>query len=200
MIKKINLFDSILDSIGYSDSSEVYSQEDKKKNQIVYKCDSGLMSIYSYVIPYRNKKSYVYLEFLDSQEKYSSEETKSIIKNLCDNIIFNQKTKLGEVGWEVVYSKQPSEFTLNERKKIFFSFMKIAKNNLKGCFDILPNPGDVLAARPQGPKINEGFTEESILLGKKQRISLGKRFGFGDIKSDGFQYAIYDKNLSLNPL
>ena len=73
MIKKINLFDSILDSIGYSDSSEVYSQEDKKKNQIVYKCDSGLMSIYSYVIPYRNKKSYVYLEFLDSQEKYSSE-------------------------------------------------------------------------------------------------------------------------------
>ena len=76
----------------------------------------------------------------------------------------------------------------------------IAKNNLKGCFDILPTPGDVLAARPQGPKINEGFTEESILLGKNQRISLGKRFGFGDIKSDGFQYAIYDKNLSLNQL
>ena len=85
-------------------------------------------------------------------------------------------------------------------KKIFFSFLKIAKNNLKGCFNISPNPGDILAARPQGPKINQGFTEESILLGKKQRISLGKRFGFGDIKSDGFQYAIYNNELSLMPL
>lgn len=78
--------------------------------------------------------------------------------------------------------------------------MKTAKNNLKGCFDISPCSGDILAAKPQGPKINNGFTDESILLGKKQRISLGKRFGFGDIKSDGFQYAIYDENLSLNPL
>ena len=78
--------------------------------------------------------------------------------------------------------------------------MKIAKSNLKGCFDILPNPGDVLAAKPHGPKINQGFTEESMLLGKKQRISLGKKFGFGNIKSDGFQYAIYNKDLSLIPL
>jgi len=193
-------FNNILNDIGYSDNSQIYPQENKKRNQIVYTCDSGLMSIYSYVIPYMNKKSYVYLEFLDSEEKHSLEKIKSNIKELCDNIIFNQKTKLGEVGWEVVYSKQPNEFTLHERKKIFFSFMKIAKNNLKGCFDISPNPGDVLAARPQGPKINQGFTEESILLGKKQRISLGKRFGFGDIKSDGFQYAIYDENLALNPL
>lgn len=200
MVEKIDLFNSILNDIGYPDDSEIYSQENKKKNQIIYKCDSGLMSIYSYVIPYKNKKSYVYLEFLDSQENYDLEKTKFNIKELCDNIIFNQKTKLGEVGWEVTYNKQPSEFTLSERKKVFFSFMKIAKNNLKGCFDILPNPGDVLAARPQGPKINIGFTDESIFLGKKQRISLGKRFGFGDIKSDGFQYAIYDQNLSLNPL
>jgi len=193
-------FNCILTEIGYPDDSEIYSQENKKRNQIIYTCDSGLMSIYTYVIPYKNKKSYVYLEFLDSQEKHSLEKTKSNIKELCDNIIFNQKTKLGEVGWEVVYNKQPKEFTLEERKKIFFSFMKIAKSNLKGCFDILPNPGDVLAAKPHGPKINQGFTEESMLLGKKQRISLGKKFGFGNIKSDGFQYAIYNKDLSLIPL
>ena len=196
----IEEFDTILKDIGYSDDSKIYPQENKKRNQIIYKCDSGLMSIYSYVIPYKNKKSYVYLEFLDSQEKNSLQKTKSNIKELCDNIRFNQKTKLGEVGWEVIYNKQPDEFTLEERKKIFFSFLKIAKNNLKGCFNISPNPGDILAARPQGPKINQGFTEESILLGKKQRISLGKRFGFGDIKSDGFQYAIYNNELSLMPL
>jgi hypothetical protein len=193
-------FNIILKDIGYPDNSIIYPQENKKRNQIIYTCDSGLMSIYTYVIPYKNKKSYVYLEFLDSQEKYSLEKTKSNIKELCDNILFNQKTKLGEVGWEVVYNKQPNEFTLHERKKIFFSFMKIAKNNLKGCFNISPNPGDVLSARPQGPKINQGFTEESILLGKKQRISLGKRFGFGDVKTDGFQYAIYNNELSLIPL
>lgn len=194
------VFNNILKEIGYSDDSIIYPQENKKRNQIIYQCDSGLMSIYSYVIPYKNKKSYVYLEFLDSQEKHSLEKTKIVIKKLCENIIFNQKTKLGEVGWEVIYNKQPSEFTLHERKTIFFSFMKTAKNNLKGCFDISPDPGDILAAKPQGPKINQGFTEESILLGKKQRISLGKRFGFGDIKPDGFQYAIYDNNLSLTPL
>jgi hypothetical protein len=200
MMQNIEMFNEILSDLGYADDSKIYSQEDKKKNQIIYKCDSGLMSIYSYVILYQNKKSYVYLEFLDSIEKYPLEKTKSNIKDLCHNIKFDKKTRLGEVGWEVVYSKQPNEFTLEERKKIFFSFIKIAKDNLKGCFNISPFPGDILAARPQGPKINTGFTEESILLGKKQRISLGKRFGFGEVKSDGFQYAIYDQNLSLNPL
>lgn len=119
-MEKINLFNEILNDLGYMDNSQIYPQENKKRNQIIYTCDSGLMSIYSYVIPYKNKKSYVYLEFLDSQEKYTLEKTKFNIKQLCNNIIFNQKTKLGEVGWEVVYSKQPNQFTLDERKKYFF--------------------------------------------------------------------------------
>lgn len=196
----IETFERILESIGYKDDSTIFPEQNKKQKQTVYKCTDGGMAIYSYIIPYYNKKSYVYLEFLDTYELLELEEVKVKIKNLCNHIRFEEKTRIGEIGWEVVYTKSPDKFTLKERRDIFFSFLRSSSKTLKGQFNLKPEKGDILAARPHGPKINQGFTEDSMKIGIRQRIMLGKKFNFGDIKEDGFQYAMYDDQGNLHPI
>ena len=194
----IEKFESILTELNLKDDSPVFPKKEKQRQQVIYKCPSGVMSIYSFVIVYENKKSYLYLEYLDNEIYPNLKEN---LKSLADRIIFEEKTRVGEVGWEIVYSKQPKEFSLEERKKVFFSLIKdLHKNIDKGMLGIEPNPGDILAAKPFGPKINQGFTEESLKIGKYQRSIFAKKFGFGELYPDGFQYGRYDEDLILRPI
>jgi len=196
-IKRIE-FERLLKKLGYRDRSPVYPKENKRYQQVNFNCDSGAMAIYTFIILYQTKKSYLYLEFLDS---YNSPDLKEKIKKLAERIYFHEKTRVAEVGYEVKYTRQPSEFELEERKKIFFHFMKYSYKNLEeGMVKLSPRPGDILAAKPHGPKINEGFTESSLVLGKHQRSLVARRFGFGELQDDGFQYTRYDENCILRPI
>lgn len=190
-------FESLLRELGYRDRSPIYFCESRTK-QINYKCGNDAMGIYNTIVPYFNKKSYLYTEF---NQNYNDPLIKERISSLAKNILFWEKTRIGEVSWKVVYTKQPTEFTLEERKKILYAFMRDTYNHLmQGELNLNPRVGDVLVSNPQGAKINQGFTESSIILGTKQRVSLSKRIGFSDIKKDGFCYARYDENLQLKPL
>lgn len=163
-------------------------------------CSDGAIAIYIFFIPYLNKKSYLWLEFLDH---YDYPDIKKRIKNLAKRIHYQEKTKLAEIGWEAKYTKNPDEFSLEERKKIFFNFVKEANHSLHYGFDsinIKPRPGDVLVGKPQGVKINQGFTESSIELGTRQRALVGKKFGLGDVYDDGFQYGKYTMDLNIIPI
>lgn len=184
-------FESLLLNLGYKDNSIVYQKPEKIKYPVRYNCNDGSMTVTTFLIVYPNKKSYLHLEFVDSGN----------VKELAERILFEEKTRIIEVGYEVSYTKQPSEFSLGERNKIFTHFMKQTKNHLKyGLLDQKPNPGDILAALPYGPKINLGFTETGLDIGKRQRSLVAKRFGFSDLYEDEFQYARYDENLILRPL
>lgn len=188
-------FEKLLTNLEYQDHSPIYPQEEKRTHQVIYKCPSGAMSIYTFIILYENKKSYLYLEYMDNID---CPNLKAKVKTLAERIYFNEKTRIIEVGWEVVYSKNPDEFTFEERKKVLYSFIKDTHNHLKyGMANTTPQIGDVLVAKPHGPKINEGFTEESLTIGKYQRALVAKKFGFGKLYDDGFQYARYDENLIL---
>ena len=198
--KKRIEFERLLKELGYKDRSPVLPKEKKMMKQINYMCQDGAMAIYLFFIPYFNKKSYLWLEFMDH---YDSPDLKSKIKNLAEKICFDEKTKLAEIGWEAKYTKQPYDFSLEERKKVFFSFVKEAHYVLHNGFDSLnikPRPGDILVGKPQGVKINQGFSESSIELGTKQRAIVGKRFGLGNVYDDGFQYGKYDKDLNIIPI
>ena len=184
-------FESHLSNLGYNDNSIVYPKPEKIKYPIMYNCNNGSMTVTTFLITYPNKKSYLHLEFLDGGN----------IKRLAEKILFQEKTHVIEVGYEVSYTKQPNEFSLEERNKIFMHFMKQTKLNLKyGLLDQKPNPGDILAALPYGPKINLGFTETGLNIGKHQRSLVAQRFGFGNLYEDNFQYARYDENLNLKPI
>ena len=199
--KKRIEFERLLKELGYKDRSPILPQENKKNRikQTNYICPSGgALAIYSYIVPYFNKKSYLYIEFLNS---YGEENLKDKIYKLSQRIIFKEKTRIGEIGWEVIYNQQPSEFSFEERTKIIFDFMKKSFTRLNfGDFNLNPKEGDVLVANPRGVKLNEGFNNSSIELGIRQRSIFGKRFGFGDLYDDGFQYARYNKDLKLKPI
>jgi hypothetical protein len=191
-------FERLLKKLGYRDRSPVYPKENKRYQQVNFNCEDGALAIYTFIILYQTKKSYLYLEFEDN---YSSPDLEHRIKQLAKNICFHEKTRLAEVGYEVKYTKQPEEFSLEERRKIFYYFMKYTYKNLEeGMVKLSPRPGDILAAKPFGPKLNEGFTETSLVLGRHQRSLVARKFGFGDLQDDGFQYARYDENLKLRPI
>lgn len=191
-------FERILRSIGYRDRSPILPLEPLRKKQNNYVFDDSAIALYTHVNVYFNKKTYLYQEFLDH---YYEKNLEQRIKNLASNIIFKEKTRIAEVAWEAVYTKQPTEFTLEQRKKVFFDFMKEIKSNiLNGMVDLTPREGDILAANPRGPKIDQGFTEESLVLGAKQRSIIDRRFGFGKLYQDGFQYCRYDSNLIPRPI
>ena len=191
-------FERLLHQLGYKDRLPVYPKEDKRYQQVNFKCSDGAMAIYTFIILYQTKKSYLYLEFKDH---YNSPNLKEKIQSLAEKIHFHEKTRLMEVGWEVKYTKQPDEFSLEERKQIFYHFMKYTYKNLEeGMVNISPRHGDILAAKPHGPKINEGFTESSLVIGKHQRSLVTRKFGFGELQEDGFQYARYDENCVLKPI
>lgn len=196
--KKRIEFERMLRKLGYYDRSPVYPKENKRYQQVNFKCLDGAMAIYTFIILYQTKKSYLYLEFVDH---YGSPSLEKRISTLAENIHFNEKTRIAEVGYEVKYTKQPDQFSLEERKQIFYNFIKYTYKNLEdGMVKLSPRPGDILAAKPHGPKLNEGFNESSLIVGKRQRAIVAKKFGFGDLQDDGFQYARYDENCILKPI
>ena len=191
-------FERLLKELGHKDRLPVYPKEEKRYQQVNFKCSDGAMAIYTFIILYQTKKSYLYLEF---EDHYNSLSLKERISTLAENICFNEKTRVAEVGYEVKYTKQPNEFSLEERKQIFYHFMKYTYQNLEeGMVKLSPRPGDILVAKPHGPKINDGFTESSLVIGKRQRSLVARKFGFGELKEDGFQYARYDENCVLRPI
>jgi hypothetical protein len=196
--KKRIEFERLLKKLGYVDRRPIYPKEQKRTKQTNYLFEDGSMAIYTHIFPYFNKKSYIYKEFLDH---YGDSNLKEKIKCLAKVIRFEEKTRIADVAWDAVYTKQPTDFTLEERKKVFFDFMKQTKFYiLNGLMDLNPQEGDILAANPRGPKINQGFTEESMVIGAKQRSIVDRKFGFGNIYDDGFQYCRYDKDLIPQPI
>jgi len=192
------VFENLLKELGYKDDSPILPQENKRYQQTNFRFDSGAIAVYSFIIFYENKKSYLWLEFLDS---YEDAQRKQRIRTLAERIKFNEKTRLAEVGYEAKYTQDPSLFSHEERKNLLLNFIKITHDNLKnGMTKLSPQPGDILVAKPYGPKIDQGFTESSITIGTRQRAIVAKKFGFGELYNDGFQYARYDEKCILRPI
>tara|TARA_B100001996_G_C18641411_1_gene585756 strand:- start:194 stop:799 length:606 start_codon:yes stop_codon:yes gene_type:complete len=196
--KKRIEFERLLRKLGYRDRSPILPQDEKRIKEQQYICSTGAIMISTFIILYKTKKSYLWLEFLDSYEEDNLED---IISKLAEKIKYKEKARVAEVGYEAKYTQQPNQFTLKERKKILLDFMKMTYTHLaEGMVKLSPKPGDVLVAKPHGPKINEGFTESSLVIGQRQRAMVAKRLGFGNIQDDDFQYARYDDNCILRPI
>ena len=116
-------------------------------------------------------------------------------------ILFEEKTILFDVGWEAKYTKQPSQYDMKDKTRIIFDlFRQLIEALSDGMCGYNPKPGIVLAAKPYGPKINEGFNESSITIGSRQRYLVAKRVGFGNLYENGFCYARYDDDCVLRPI
>jgi len=194
-------FERLLRELGYRDRSPIFQEGEKRKRQINYHCEDGsAMAIYLFLILFPTKKSYVYPAFLRLKAENNS-HIKEQLHSLCKIIRLEEPTRVADVGWEAKYTKQPDLYELKDRKRIIFNILnQIIEALSQGMCEASPRPGDVLAAKPHGPKINEGFNESSITIGTHQRHLVAKRVGFGDLYANGFCYARYDENLILRPI
>ena len=195
-------FEVLLFNLGFRDKNKLILNPEKEKltNQMNFHCDTGSMAFYSWIVPYRNKKSYLFREF---EEHYGEEDIADRIKRLAKKIKYVEENHrgIGDIGWDVIYSKQPDQFTNEERTRMYMQFLKEGSQFFRGDFyGLSPRVGDMLAARPQGPKINEGFTENSLQMGARQRALIARRYGFGFVYEDGLQYARYNDDLELEPV
>jgi hypothetical protein len=192
----------LLLSLGYDDNSELFNPSDKITEEKLYDLNGKKIIIRQYVIEYKNKKSYLNSEYEYSSYYYSEEIVKNNILELISTIKFPEPGKIYDVGWEATYIIDPKLFTKKERTKIAIDSFKTSRKYLNGVVGKYePKPGDIIGSRPLGLKIDKGYTEESEKEGTLQRSILSKKiFSFGELKSDGMQYAMYDKDMNLIPI
>lgn len=194
-------FERILHQLGYRDNSPIFPEREKERRQINYYCEDGsAMAVYLFLILYVTKKSYIYPAFLRLKAENDS-QIKEKIQSIANIIHFEEKTRVADVGWEAKYTKQPDQYTMQDRTKIVFDvFKQLIEALSQGMCGKTPRPGDILAAKPHGPKINDGFNETSITIGTRQRYLVARRVGFGTLYENGFCYARYDENCVLRPI
>ena len=192
-------------TLGYDDNSPIEGVHLKVGTKFGFEFDGNGIVICPYVIEYKNKLTYINLAYENLRPKHSPVKLMKKIENLIENIRYPEPGRIGDVGWDVKYLVDPTNFTAKQRAKIAVSSFRQMKKLLigteSGMAGLKGEPGDIIVSDPLGIKFDLGHTKESEQQGTIQRSILSKKvFNFGDVKEDGMQYAIYDQDYNLQPL
>ena len=200
----MNIHDYIK-TLGYDDNSPIEGVHLKVGTKFGFEFDGNGIVICPYVIEYKNKLTYINLAYENLRPKHSPSKLMKKIENLIENIRYPEPGRIGDVGWDVKYLVDPTNFTAKQRAKIAVSSFRQMKKLLigtkSGMAGLKGEPGDIIVSDPLGIKFDLGHTKESEQQGTIQRSVLSKKvFNFGDVKEDGMQYAIYDQDYNLQPI
>ena len=192
-------------TLGYDDNSPIEGVHLKVGTKFGFEFDGNGIVICPYVIEYKNKLTYINLAYENLRTKHSPVKLMKKIENLIENIRYPEPGRIGDVGWDVKYLVDPTNFTAKQRAKIAVSSFRQMKKLLigteSGMAGLKGEPGDIIVSDPLGIKFDLGHTKESEQQGTIQRSVLSKKvFNFGDVKEDGMQYAIYDEDYNLQPI
>ena len=200
----MNIHDYIK-TLGYDDNSPIEGVHLKVGTKFGFEFNGNGIVICPYVIEYKNKLTYINLAYENLRPKHSPSKLMKKIENLIENIKYPEPGRIGDVGWDVKYLVDPTNFTAKQRAKIavssFRQMKKLLKGTKSGMAGLKGEPGDIIVSDPLGIKFDLGHTKESEQQGTIQRSVLSKKvFNFGDVKEDGMQYAIYDQDYNLQPI
>jgi len=192
-------------TLGFEDDSPIEGVHLKVGTKFGFEFDGNGIVICPYVIEYKNKLTYINLAYENLRPKHSPAKVTDKIKHLIQNIKYPEPGRVGDVGWDVKYLVDPTNFTAKQRAKIAVSSFRQMKKLLvgteSGMAGLKGEPGDIIVSDPLGIKFDLGHTKESEQQGTIQRSILSKKvFNFGDVKEDGMQYAIYDDDYILQPI
>ena len=192
-------------TLGYDDNSPIEGVHLKVGTKFGFEFDGNGIVICPYVIEYKNKLTYINLAYENLRPKHSPVKLMKKIENLIENIRYPEPGRIGDVGWDVKYLVDPTNFTAKHRAKIAVSSFRQMKKLLigteSGMAGLKGEPGDIIVSDPLGIKFDLGHTKESEQQGTIQRSVLSKKvFNFVDVKEDGMQYAIYDDDYILQPI
>lgn len=191
-----------LKKLGYNNFFIPLNNGKKFEFQILENLSGSSFSIFYFHIPYCNKKTYLYNFFLENYNKYDKNEMKKELKILTKNILYNEKTRIGEIGWTINNSKNLIFLKKENLKKIYFEILKKGKKDfLIGNHLIQPKVGDILVSKPDGGRFSGmNLTETHFLKKRKQRGHINTKLGFGSVKEHNSQYLRYDENLIPRPI
>ena len=197
-------FEHLLKKVGYYDNSPIIKNVKRLEQPILEQYfEKYHIKIIGFIYYYPNKKSYIwrcYKEMLDNP-KITKKQMLIYLLTICKGIIFSQKSKIAEVGWDLLY---PNKLHKESKRNLFILYLQITrdlKTMLKQDFlGINQKPKDVLVSRPRGLKFGLcKFNTE--YEGMRQRsLSAERLFNFGKLNDWGDQYAIYDEHLNLHPI
>lgn len=200
---KIIKFERLLKKIGYYDNSPIKKNIQKLKQPILKKYnDSYNIEIIGFIYYYPNKKSYVWrcYEELLSDKKLTKKELLKYLIIICNGIILSEKTRISEVGWEILYSNNLLTKSKRDLFLLYFQILRDLKILLKeGFIEIKPKPGDILVSRPRGLKFKVHNVNTNWEGMRQRSLSAQKMFNFGKLNEWGDQYARYDESLNLFP-
>ena len=197
-------FEHILKKIGYYDNSPTIKNINNLKHPILenYKTEFKIELI-GFIKYYPNKKSYVwscYQELL-SDPKLTKKQIRKYLLEICKGIIFLEKTRIAEVGWEISYTHNLTHKSKKDLTILYLKILKDLKVMLRKEFcGISPKPGDILVGRPRGLKFGFSGNANTGGEGSRQRgLSTQKILNFSKVNVWNEQYARYDNNLNLHP-
>jgi hypothetical protein len=195
-------FERLLIDLGFRDRSPVQTKFEKKFVEILKCLTKNKIKVKGFAIEYKNKKSYLYEFFILNYKELNINEMREQILLIAKDIRFKEKTRIGEVGWRIENAIYLGFWSKKDRLDLYFSFLKLAPILLKygDGIGINPRPGDILVSKPEGSKFGALNHPVAIKMGADQRSHINKKLGFGLMKTNNSQYAIYDENLNLNPI
>jgi hypothetical protein len=202
--KEIIKFEHILKKIGYYDNSPIIKNVSRLEKHILQDYSEKYnIKIVGFIYYYPNKKSYIWRCYQESlnNSKLTKKEILNYLSMICKDIIFLEKTRIAEVGWEILYQHNLLKKSKRDLFVLYLQITRKLKIMLKEEFlEIQQKPGDVLVSRPRGLKFGPRKFNTDYEGLRQRSLSAQKLFNFGKINDWGDQYARYDDNLDLQPI
>jgi len=194
-------FERLIYSLGYIDRSPINLQKKKESTKIARECfPKSILYIEFFVFHYKNKKSFLYEQYIKDYRSLSKKDIIKKYKYLMNKINFSSG-RISEIGWQIMWDRDPSLLTPNQHKKILYrvirEFKSIRQN--KNYF-AKADPQQILVSKPWGNQLYNHIDSEDNFDLVRKRSLVNSKFGFGDLDQYGYEYAIFDDDLYLNPI
>jgi hypothetical protein len=193
-------FERFLYKLGYRDRSPVSLERKRKSTKIARECfPISINYIEFFIFNYKNKKSFIYEKYLIDKYTLSKKDLFKKYSYLLKKIQFD-KNHIGEIGWKIMWDRNPSILTKNQHKKILYRVIKEFKNirKTKNYFTRV-YPYQILVSNPWGNQLYNLNSNDDFNIARK-RSKVNSKFGFGELDEYGYEYAMFDEDLYLNPI
>ena len=149
-----------------------------------------------FITVYESKDQYLYISMYDNvMNNEDPEYVKEHMKKVMETIRYDNKSRMVEIGWKWKSPYHQTELPKTDKTRLLFeAFKRLRGLAVKGEWcGVEGIDGDTVVVYPRACKDWLTYTTSSMEIGTKQRHSMAKRFGFGEVSFEGTQFATYNK-------
>ena len=149
-----------------------------------------------FITVYESKDQYLYISMYDNvMNNEDPEYVKEHMKKVMETIRYDNKSRMVEIGWKWKSPYHQTELPKTDKTRLLFEAFKHLRGlAVKGEWcGVEGIDGDTVVVYPRACKDWLSYTTSSMEIGTKQRHSMAKRFGFGEVSFEGTQFATYNK-------